>query len=646
MLLEGSKIWSCIMKKLLRKLSTVSLIDKNVDLVFAVIVFAIGIMGIYLAIKLKWKYFTIGLPFIMSSVLYYLCKRGEISNSFYTFNFTNIQKQRVLKIANILLLLVFCIGLLEVHNTKYEISNIFIVSVLLLVFFILIGIALQEYVWFSLIKIIMLSYYIQMTTLFEFPGFIGIDPVFHAEMISRVIEKAHVVPYNQYFYYPIMQVLVAVTSLIANIGIKDSAAVSISFPYTFIEICLIYLIGILLYDRTIALIGGLIFGVSNIAFRYGSYVVTPTTLGIILFSLIIYFLFKSFLRGHRMETQILLLFTFLIQVITHTISTFITVIIQFSLILFDYIYSKFFGSKISKITNIHYLVFLLTATIAYWIFTSGFFGYVMRAIITNLSMDNLIGAYPMKDNPFSIRYFADYLDQILFYTFSIIGCLKILDIRGTNKGKFLHMSIGMLLLFIATVAIGFSLNAIIPDRWYVYALFILSIYMALGIMYVSKSTNSKVLNSLLVMAILLSITFFNITDTESNVDGRTDVNVLAIRKGLYESELISAKTIISKFDENPLTDSYYLLYITYNLNSNTKDSISEEDTLKLPTITRYLLDNNLNIPDKKFLIRKDLFSQPFIDFKGIAMISYDLDKALQESHRSLVYNSKTVFLYT
>jgi hypothetical protein len=637
---------SAEMKISTKKISTMNRIQNHIDLIVAGVVLFIGITGFYLAITMKWRYLIVGLPFTISSILYYLCKNRSDGRSLDMFHFTQLQKERFLKVTNILSLLVFCVSLISTHNTEYNVSSIFVVSIIFLVFSILICITLQEKTYLTLIKLVILSYYIQMATLFEFPGLIGIDPLFHAEMISRIISTFHIVPYNQYANYPIMHILVVTTSLISNTSIKDSMALCISFPYTLIEIILIYLIGILLYDSTIALIGGLIFGISNVAFIYGSYNTIPTTLGIIFFSFIFYFLFKSFLRGRNSRNNSTMIFIFFVQIITHTISSVVTVLAQFCLIIFDNFYNKFFKSKNVMLTSIYYLLILVTSLIAYWIFVSGFYMYVVKAFTLDLSLDHLKGQYIFLDDPFSFRHFADYMDQVLLYMFAIFGSLKVLDKKIINQERFLHMSTGMSILCIATVGVAFSFNAIIPSRWYVFSLFLLSIHMALGIVYLVKGINNKLLKFSLLILLLFSITFFNITGTSSNVIGNTEANPVSVRNGLYESEIISAKTIISRFDTDPLTDMYYQLYITNNLNSSTKESISQEDSLKMPTITSYLLDKDLDKTHKKLIIRSDLFNKPFIDYKGIAKINYNLVDLLQSNHRSLIYNSKTVFLYT
>ncbi|MDP3066277.1 MAG: hypothetical protein Q8N08_05995 [Methanobacteriaceae archaeon] len=421
-------------------------------------------------------------------------------------------------------------------------------------------------------------------------------------------------------------------------------AIAISLPYTIILTFLTYYMGNLFFNRNIGLIAALIFGVSNITFRFGSYFISPTSVGIIFFSTLLYLTFKKNGGAGAILNKTVSMLIFYTTLLTHTVSTFVIICIQGFSLSIEYVYGNYFGHK-NKIISKNYFVVIFVSMLSYWMFTSGFLGYVVKSIIVNLSIDEMIGKYHVIDNPFSINYLIDYMDYILFFSFSAVGCLITINHKIINKQRFMHMSIGVFLLSLAVIGTAFSFNAIVPTRLYSFSLVILSIYIALSIMIIGGSINNKRLQTILIIFILISITFFNITSTESNVNDGTAINVLALRYGLFESELISANTIINKFDEKPLTDAYYLIHIVNDLNPSTRDTITQEEIKRLPSITPYLLNRSLNSSKMNILIRKNVFDRPFYDFNGLVMIDYNLDIYMQENKFNLLYNSSYVNLY-
>ncbi|MGZ7068280.1 MAG: hypothetical protein ACXVHT_08270, partial [Methanobacterium sp.] len=470
-----------------------------------------------------------------------------------------------------------------------------------------------------------------LSQLFLFPSIIGMDPWWHQNFTSLIMESSYLpdigYPYEK---IPIFHLSIINTSLLTGLNYKLSSIITITFPLVLIGTFITYNIGKYLINYKIGLLGALILVLSNY-FINGEIWAIPTTLGGIFLITIIYLLLN--LRNRKgVNISVLILLLMFTLILTHTIVSFIMAIILItgwiSILYYNYIYKK---SK-NYFPLILAIIFTVTMLI-WWMYASNTFTNVVQLIEWGLRVDpSLVNTPTEVINYISMislnqQIFIN-LGVFILFSLSIFGFFFFISRRYTNKKRFLYGFIAIIPLLISFISIisGFSL---IEARWLYVAELLLAIPVATSIVILFNHFPNKNLKVALLFGAIFILSFLMITNNNvSNIDNTQFYPDGGITYAFKESEVISFQTI-SKFDPNFKTDEYYS-----NMDPNSFDDTS----------SHYFSDeiynrNITNINNSIILIRNDIENKPFILMGAINKLDYNMGYSLNQSYFSILYDS-------
>jgi hypothetical protein len=528
-----------------------------------------AIAGIFLGSFIISLYYTINLRqqdigfVILSASLIYLLLRTKFKKATFTPLKINHRERLLL---NIIFFTLFSITLLIWYTHLYFRPLSYFILISLLAGIIAIEILYfkkGDPAWSTLLKILLLSANIRAGIFYNFPSLMGYDAFWHAKTAEIITNTGFVPPFEisgKYFYYPVAHIFISITQIVNQIDIKDAIFCSIGLV-SIISTIFIYLIGKKLAGPQIGLLATLLANVTNSIIVRGITNITPGSLVLCYFMLILYLIFREDIK-HKVINLALIIFITFLMIITHQLSTFVVFItltsISFGKIAYNYVYKHEEGVDIST----YYILLFAIALQSYWMHTymspgRTFFDAVVGPFISVLQSG---GEYGSNVLIVGTEYHRSLLDTLLLHSsyliipfFAIGGVLLWLSLRDNKKFSIVTAVI-ILYSFVYGIPL-LGMRNLLTSRWVpflsVFLVIVASAYI-FTIIELIKSNRNKIF-AIFTIAVIFS--FFMITTPGINKDNPIFAKDTTFRNQFKDSEVSTAKTISNVYTGRIKIDS-------------------------------------------------------------------------------------------
>jgi hypothetical protein len=376
-----------------------------------------------------------------------------------------------------------------------------------------------------------------------------------------------------YGSFPFMHLIVSMTSLVTSISSYKISSVFSIGVFDVASLLFVFLMTRrILSDVRLALFATLFVGVSNWHIVSG-FALIPQSLGYGLFALIIYLLVK---QGSEptYSNLLLIILTLFSMIFSHTLTSFVLVVTIVTFFLSKRFY-PYFIKNLSVIrqkvgVTLPITLFSGISVLVYWIFYADFFTERLFSLKWDLTTRTGMASPAFKSY---LHYEFDQLGIYLLYVLAMIGFLVWLKKRKRSLLKVtIITSAGTLLLFMYGCWL-FGLRSILPERWFLFVIFLIAAPAAEGLknlVITVKREKTFVLTSLLIF----SLTFLMITTGDANRDSPLFRKEEVEGVSYLESEMRAADMINGFFNGNIFIDWGFSDYFRWVLKKKDITSIN------------------------------------------------------------------------
>lgn len=418
-----------------------------------------------------------------------------------------------------------------------------------------------------LVQIFLLSILIRSGIYYNFPSIMGYDAYAHAGIAKLITETGTIPPIeisSKYFYYPLAHIFVSITQLMGGLDVKDGFFYSIGFANIF-STAGIYLIGKKLEGPQMGLLAALLINLNNHNIVTGIANITPGSLVLCYFIIIIYAIFSE---NHALVQTGLLLLTTILMILTHQLTTFVVFLALISILVGKYLHNLLYGSLPAAAGSFNYILFFVISLQTYWMFTyvtqdTSFFEMIFKPLVevfqmgSSYSSDELIvGATAANQDPMEVLLL--HISYLALPFFAIGGVLTWASRRDAIKmDKF---SIALVVAILYGLAYGIPLLGMrnfLTSRWFPLIAVFLVLVAASYILKLISLFNSKKAKIPAVFIIILLFSFVMITTPGINKDNPLVGKNTTVRNQFKNVEIQAVKTLSGVYSGSILMDSPY-----------------------------------------------------------------------------------------
>lgn len=599
------------------------------------------ILSLFLIIFMVWKNFRI--LFLLTgfltlfSCLIWLFVRENVS---INFNSSNIHLKE--SIFNIIFFTLFTISIFLVYfrSNLYERPLLYFILISLMVGILSINIlfSTSNMIYSIFIKIILLNINIVWSQLLLFPGLLGKDPWFH-RMFTLELLETHFLPIgNSYSYLPIFHLYIGLTSLMADLDYKFAMMLSADLAQILCNTMFIFLLGNYLFNNhKIGLLASLLMIISNYYIN-ACIALIPSFFAEIFVIIIIYILLKSFERKTVSNYVMILLLIFAL-IATHPLtSTYASIIFLIFWAIFIIYNASYFKPAIGAPVTLTLVVLFNLIMFSWWIYASKIIVSLGQLISWGFSVDKHINSTELAINyaantPLFEQIFNN-LGMFLFFSMSFVGFFYIIY-KNENPSRYLgFISVTPLLLGYTSIMSG---HTIVEHRWWYFAQVLLSLPLAIAliILTIRISVNEK-LRIIILSSFIFVLSFLMIMSPVGNYDSYTFSPNTKMRYALTDGELMSVHFMSDK-SYDPINVDAYLTILSFIFENRTINTVSSEI---------YSGDfNKVKSYSSLVLIRDYILHYPFILYKDIYELNYDIKLELSVQGFSNIYDSKSIDIF-
>ncbi len=415
----------------------------------------------------------------------------------------------------------------------------------------------------ALFKIIVLSLAIYAGIYYQFPGIYGVDPWLHTEWIRQTVDLGQITPGqfvdNGYFLFPVFHLAGAMTKIMTGLSIHNAvfATVGVIVALT----CLfVFLIGRKLVNTKVGLLAALIVPLTANAIERATAII-PMSLGFCFFSAILYFVFCR--ERKRVSDTLLILILSAALILTHTIAALVALLSLIAIFIAIKLYKQ-----ITKAVSLYELVSLTlvglfgVAMLTRWIQAPpsglGFFDLNIAQLVSSFRLESqfVLTAPPTAAK---IPYAVTILNEggyLLLLLFGIVGALIYLHPKNRTASRMALVLTAAVLIVLPNIFQLFSLENILPWRWFLFLYVPLSILAVCGLAGISGLIKRSIGKLGMLIVVVLAVVFMITTNSMANDDSPQLFNG-AERFGYTQSELTAIETLSDIGWGCPETDIYY-----------------------------------------------------------------------------------------
>ena len=626
-------------KPLVKRIASImSRVGFKIDKYVAVLVLGISILLIlYLLAFANRPIFLI--PAILMGVISitWISTRSNISDyTDYELSFSgNIKSVKLLNIAFFLIVSIYTIYIYQLAELGQR-STIHFVIISILSGIVAIEIIFTPLKRHStvgiLIKTILLSLLIILPQILNYANPVGIDPWYHQRMTLELLSINSIPQGYGYSKLPLFHVLTSISMLIPNLGYKLSTVFSISMASTICNILWIYILSSTIFrNNQMGLFGSLLLALANEQI-YFSMQPIPNTLAVMFLLPFLYCVIK--LKFHPYSMTLLLSIFAVSVILTHSLSSVIICIILASMYIVTRTYNCIFNAKSDHI-SFYVLLFWIIFMISWWSYVSGHFNWFIYMSENSFAINYLEGTNIQSVNYMNTVSFSEQLfnnlGNFFFFSLAVIGALYILK----EKRNALSLSIvtaGMLIQFVGYLSILTPIS-LVESRWFYVAQIFLCIPASISILLINKKKwdlrGYKEIKVITIVLIIVSLSFLLSINAHSNIEHNHYLSETGIRYALTDSEMRALNHIDEvNLGSNIYSDQYY--------------GVGTNLGIPLQSMSTSLIQKSFRDCDGIILIREEICKYPFQASDYPYKLSYDPIRILENEHRSVIYDSKSV----
>lgn len=545
-------------------------------------------------------------------------------------------------VSNALFLILYSLSVINLDGSLYYRSIQYFVIIAILSALIGFDIMSTDYesshsrTLLSLSKILLVSVNLELGRYSLFPSLVGDDPFKHSGWVQMTMESGRVPIGTQYSAFPGFHIEAATLGIVSALPTLKTTLFFTSGFLSIVSLLVIFKLAHVFLGVRGSLLATL-FASSTTWLVQSRFEMLPYLTGLGLFPFIIYL---TIAKDRLRLRGLVIAFLFGSLVITHTLSPAVTL---FCMSIF------FLGLRLVTPLREEQLRILLLATVmlvAYWFLASTFSVFVVQNLVETLTHATAL-AFPLHFLSWGESDLS-MLGTYVIYWLAILGCLSYLSNRGRTPRR---LSLVISVIGLLGVSYGFlvflSSWAIVPDRWFPYALTLAVIPSSYAVLSLAKlgSRKSRVL---LVCTLIVVVTFFSITSPLANDDSNFLTRPVT-RFSVTSGELQSA-TFLNEVGNGVITTDFYYAENIFNQTLN-HGQLGQDDLKEIET---GMLDGSKPI-DGMIIIRTSGFTVPVRLLTGgtyakgayspYFYIAGTYDRSfLQElvSRGNVVYNSQSV----
>lgn len=382
-----------------------------------------------------------------------------------------------------------------------------------------------------LFQLVIFALVFRLTALYATPGFVGIDAWTHVTELSHAIytqESLGAISDDKHFASPFYHLLVVASSLVYGSSLRLGLYLSLGLVMP-VSTLLVYGAANLLVPARWATLATGLFSVSSYVALWGMHLI-PTSMGLVFFLAMLYALLRVMRIEYTLRDFTLLIFLSIAIILTHQVSTFITLVLLGAAFLAQLVFmvgplgltrldTSVFRTK-KPVNLIGLVVFNFGLAIFVWSLTpfreDSFLGTVLGWFAETLAQSagflNLAGpsssssSKAQKAAPTLLEQIVPYINELgflLLFGFTLVGCLYVVHRRRAEQSVFtLLLGTGIMLVFVLGLPM-FGIRNFIPTRWFAFLYALMAVLGAVGLRTLSRNLSRKpVLGILLVIALL------------------------------------------------------------------------------------------------------------------------------------------------
>jgi hypothetical protein len=411
-----------------------------------------------------------------------------------------------------------------------------------------------------LFELMLVSLCLRSSIFYSVPGLLGSDTWLHQAIMEVWIDNSHITPnvftvgqgYTSYAEFPVMHLLVISLKLIGTNSFRDCLFLSVGGA-NIISILFIYLLGRNLTDEKIGIFTSLLICINptNIA---GGTILIPNSLGVSIFTIILYLIFLN-----RSSFRNIVFYILIISLsYMHVLSNFVILIAITGIFTTYSLYGKLFrGSQKHQNISLQALVFFGILSISKWSYSLyipsiSYFDTMIQVFVNALKNDiEFVGSIVQSQSNSTLNR----LWFILNLSFLVYGSLVWIERKNRTQQKHaIIISTGLLAgSYILPV---FNITNFRPGRWTPFIFIGGTLLIAQGIYSFSGSFRGKFKSTFLLVAIVFIISMFSINS--SLVNNNSPFFNETIWTGFNEKELSAAETASKLYEGEIASDWDYI----------------------------------------------------------------------------------------
>lgn len=414
-----------------------------------------------------------------------------------------------------------------------------------------------------LFEILLISLSVRASGFFVFPTLPGSDPWSHVNYIKDFVNLGRIastVGSVHYLDYPMMHLNVAVMKLTTGVDYKAAMFLGAGLPLM-LSTVFVFLIGRTLVNIRIGLLAMLLINLADWHITWSIQIIAMS-FGIGLYTMILYLFLRD--KGNiKVSSVFLVIVAFFVLILTHTVTAFITLCFILSFLIGRYAYRFLYierGASERSMVTFGLMAMFGIGMLTYWMYSAyrvgaTFFDVIVRTLYGSLTAEAaFMGATPVAGG---LRLNLNILGFLILVLFGILGCLLWLTQREESRTK-VSLIATLVVLFAAVFSFSlFGIRNILPGRWHVFIYIVLTIAAASAMLTVISRIGYHKLRGIALVCIVFGISFFMITNNNSNMDSPVYASEFNSRMVYTNSEMAVGEWVIEAYDGKVITDMQY-----------------------------------------------------------------------------------------
>jgi len=495
----------------------------------------------------------------------------------------------------------------------------------------------KPHIYFALCKIIIIGLSLICSQILIFPSVVGIDPGWYRWFTLKMLDKGYIPEGFWYSKFPLMPLMIGMTSLVTDLGYKMTAMFSISFLQVVCDVLFVFLLGKFLISTKVGLLATLLLEVANYHIWFSWWAI-PNTMAATLIISIIFILLKMRREKPFLGTS-LTLFLMGTLILTHTVTTICLAILLFVFWLSSLAYTRLFNRETDRSVTWTICILFSVGMLAYWSYVFGHIITIVNFIKFGFFGPLTLGYPDISNVPFGEQLF-NRLGFFLFFILSFIGCLYMISKQFRNSNRFIITLGGIVILSLSFFSILAGKN-IIMSRWSYFSQILMVIPLSLSLILLNGIFKHHFIKGFLMSLSVFTLSFLFIMSPVANIDNFFLSPNTVVRYAFTESEMIGASFFARNSIGKISSDFDYCTTQSSSIFANYYD-VSYDRILSLDDCLfsgKFIQDGAIKI------IRREIVDRPFRLAQGYYRLNYDPNTVLTNSGFNRIYDSYSITAY-